>query len=591
MVLGLCLIALLTYLPTLQHELVWDDFGVITHNRSLRSLPLALRALVAAPAAGVGEPYDPSVEITRENFRPLRTLAHALVYAVWGAEPAPYHALNLLLHVAVCFSLFQLLCLLCPGNTLGCFLGTALFALHPVNTEVVCWAKEAEDLLAALFVLWTALTWLRLRSDRVDRRGVVVCAVLFLGALLSKESAVFLPVWLGAWLWLERVSGPAFASRRGASVECRVSGKVTAEDCPGDQATDAGDLDSPGCARDMVPNRVEATGVKRNGWGERHGSRGWAVFVTGLLVVVGLAWRHHVLGRTSQAGFVTGDCWTTWLSMPRVFLRYLRLEVLPVGLLADYHGFPRAGSMTDAVAWGYTACFLMVVGLLSWWLWRRRLLAGWLWFWLALAPVMNLIPMLQLGAERFLYLPTMGISIILAQSGLGRTRSRTVLAVVTAVLCLLAALTLDRSRVWRNELSLWETTVRQMPRDGRAQRNLAKALLARNRAGEALPILLTLRANIPSAEHTMLLGYALCGVGRVEEGVPLLCEARAGTVLNDLGAEAAQRREWTLAERYFSLALEMDPRDTRYRQNLDLLQREMQAAGVVPLRQKRPASP
>ncbi len=140
-----------------------------------------------------------------DYYRPLGFLSFATDWSAWQDWPAGYHAVSLLLHL-----LNTLLVFLLARRLLGAgaaVMAAAIFGLHVANHEAVFWMSARFDLLAtacalgALLAMGTLGPW---------RRGAV--ALLYLAALLSKESAVALPIAAGAHAWLigrERTAGLA----------------------------------------------------------------------------------------------------------------------------------------------------------------------------------------------------------------------------------------------------------------------------------------------------------------------------------------------------------------------------------------------
>lgn len=133
-------------------------------------------------------------------YRPLVGLSYFLD-AQWRAEDLrAFHATNLALHAAATFLLFRFLGTLRLGAWPALLLAT-VFAVHPANTETVAWVPGRTDSLLAVCVLGALLT-LRKWVERLDARALVAHAVLTLLALLSKESAIILPLLYAADLAL-----------------------------------------------------------------------------------------------------------------------------------------------------------------------------------------------------------------------------------------------------------------------------------------------------------------------------------------------------------------------------------------------------
>jgi tetratricopeptide (TPR) repeat protein len=110
---------------------------------------------------------------------------------LWGLSPAGHHLHSLLWHLAAAVALWRLLRQLV--SPVAALLGMALFALHPVQVEAVAWVSARNDPMSAALLLGALAVLL---PDSVSRRQCALGGGLFLGALLSKESAALAPVFL-----------------------------------------------------------------------------------------------------------------------------------------------------------------------------------------------------------------------------------------------------------------------------------------------------------------------------------------------------------------------------------------------------------
>ncbi|MFO7693543.1 MAG: hypothetical protein R6V57_10705 [Vicinamibacterales bacterium] len=189
----LVLAILLAYLPAVAAGLgfVSDDFMVLQRVRDASGL--------AGAAAFFGQPYY-------DYYRPLGFVSFAADWTLWRSWPAGYHATSLLLHVVNTLLVF-LLARRLPGADVS-MVAAAIFGLHVVNQEAVFWAAARFDLLATAGALGALL----LLGSRLRWRHAAA-ALLYLCALLSKESVVALPVAAGAYLWLVRRDGPSELAR------------------------------------------------------------------------------------------------------------------------------------------------------------------------------------------------------------------------------------------------------------------------------------------------------------------------------------------------------------------------------------------
>ena len=141
---------------------------------------------------------------------------------------------------------------------------------------------------------------------------------------------------------------------------------------------------------------------------------------------------------------------------------YATLIVLPHGLNADYSGFPATDRLLDPAALLAAAGVALLGAAALAAAWQRR---GWaapaLWFFVTLAPVLQIVPHHDFMAEHFLYLPLVGLALgagaaierIAGARGLSWTR-----ALAAALLVVFAARTVRRNRDWKDPLTFWRTT-------------------------------------------------------------------------------------------------------------------------------------
>jgi len=139
---------------------------------------------------------------------------------------------------------------------------------------------------------------------------------------------------------------------------------------------------------------------------------------------------------------------------------YARLLVVPVNLLYNYNGtIPYQGFSLDPAA--LAASLLLIVSLGLAFFFRRKRPAvtfSILFFYLALMPVMNIVPTMTLLAERFLYIPSIIVGIIVADilASVTAGRIRTILHGAAAVVVLLFCwMTFERNLEWNDNATLY----------------------------------------------------------------------------------------------------------------------------------------
>jgi len=173
---------------------------------------------------------------------------------------------------------------------------------------------------------------------------------------------------------------------------------------------------------------------------------------------------------------VSGDLW--------ILGRYGLLLAFPWNLCADYsvpHPVP-AGGLALGLA------LPVVLALLAWR--RRETLPGAVWFAVALLPVMNLVPLSTPMAERFLYLPALGLAwAVAALWDRLETPQRAAGIWVLGLLVVAGTVrTQVRARDYDSAERLWTATLRVNPRSLRGLQNLAGVRLKQGRVKEAVDL-------------------------------------------------------------------------------------------------------
>lgn len=140
-------------------------------------------ALPLAAPLGVNSPWTAVFRL--EQTRPLTWLT---LWANLRISPNPFgfHLVSLVLHACAVLACWIALRRILPERAV--LIATALFALHPLQTEAVVYVFARATLLYTLFCLLAFSAWI------VNRRWAAVA--LFALALLAKEEAVTFPVFL-----------------------------------------------------------------------------------------------------------------------------------------------------------------------------------------------------------------------------------------------------------------------------------------------------------------------------------------------------------------------------------------------------------
>lgn len=112
-------------------------------------------------------------------------------------SPAVFHVANLLVHACNAVLVYFILQRLLRGKPFAAMLGALMFALHPLQVEAVAWVSGFRDVFGGLLALLTILRYLDFldASEPPARRNAyLIAAGAFALALLSKPTAVVLPL-------------------------------------------------------------------------------------------------------------------------------------------------------------------------------------------------------------------------------------------------------------------------------------------------------------------------------------------------------------------------------------------------------------
>jgi Flp pilus assembly protein TadD len=251
------------------------------------------------------------------------------------------------------------------------------------------------------------------------------------------------------------------------------------------------------------------------------------------------------------------------------YARYLGKLFWPVDLVVFY---PHPGHWP----WGVAAAAALVVAalcLLAVWRSRRAayLMVGLFWFLGMLVPVIGLV---QVGgqslADRYVYVPAMGVFIILAwglEAAVTRWRLSKTLVAAGAVVVLgaCAGRTRDQLRYWHDGEKLFAHALAVTEGNHVAYNCLASVRYHQGRVSEAIMYLgkaLELRPNYALAHHN--LGCAHLANGHVDEAITHLRKALElqpdyAEAHNNLGVALRQRGELGNARAHFQRALEIRP--------------------------------
>lgn len=429
------LIALWTYQTTTSNLFVWDTTAYLfkwEHRISQLNFENIYWMLTAF------EVY---------NWHPLTWLSWAIDYQLWGGlDSWGYHFSNNTLHainsVLVFITAIVLFALNDPNSKhypistdkysiIAAFFTAAAFAVHPQHVESVAWVAERKDLLCQLFMLLTLLTYVKYVtcSEKVKTRWYLGTLGMFALALLSKPMAVTLPAIL-LLIDMYPLRRTALAPTINQSIQQRPLRHLLLEKLP--------------------------------------------FFALSVAVIL-----FTLFAQTKALSSVSIDL--------RVFNAFnsimLYLEKLVIPLHFSPH-YPYFLSPNEDITWrAFVPLFSFVavsfLALAAWQKGNRAWLTAWVFYLIALSPVIGLIQVGGQGAaDRYAYFPTLPAYFLLGAGILAALQHSTIrglatLAVMLSVVTSLAFSARQQVEVWQNPLTLWSQAVLSYPKHVFARNNLA----------------------------------------------------------------------------------------------------------------------
>jgi len=414
--------SLLLYLNTTHGKFVYDDFKIIVENCFIKEWKYF-------PKIFTKDYFIISGEM---SYRPIVTITYFIDYALWRLKPFGFHLTNVILHT-LNTALFYLFLSAILQNKKIVLLSTLFFVTHLALLETINCIGYREDLLSATFLLVSLIYFVK--SDTIlykksDKRRFTlyyaISLIAYLCALFSKEMAITLSLLLLLFvIFSDQKIWPSLVKRfKGIYI-------------------------------------------------------GYIAVSLFYIIIRFIVFKNHELKATYQpGGFLVNT-----LTMIKILASYIKLSFFPFSLNADYVvslvKTPLDGSFILSIIFLISIFILFVILIKS-----RNMFSCWMaWFFIMILPVMNILPIGNIMAERYLYIPVMGFCVakgILIYRITDSTLSPRAIPLRRIIQLVLVTLMIGgygfsiiwKNGDWRDEFTLWTKTILRSPNSHRAHCNL-----------------------------------------------------------------------------------------------------------------------
>ncbi|MGB8356481.1 MAG: tetratricopeptide repeat protein [Chthoniobacteraceae bacterium] len=453
------------------------------------------------------------------RWAPVTVMSHMLDCQIYGLWAGGHVLTNVLLHGVTAIVLFLVLWRMTGALWRGAFVA-AVFAIHPLRVEAICWISARGDVLDAFFFVLTLgayLGYVRRPQSRVRYWAV---ALVFALGLMAKSMIVTLPfVLLLLDYW------PLNRFPKGAKQEdfLRAGRRLVVEKIP------LFVLAVMSCVATVLATRgVHVDGIEND----------------------------SILQRVCNALIS--------------YAIYLRQMVYPAGLAIPYITPVHGVSYAQA---GLALLVLAGISYAAWYLRRMRpwLAVGWLWYVGMLAPVTGIVQISYYShADRYTDLPQIGLGVIVAwgvaEMCAGLSYRRILLggvsaaAIVAMVMCARV-----QASYWHDDETLWRHAIACTADNYMATSNLGNALLKNGQADEAMATYRkAMEINPEYAVPYYNMGLALFQKGDVDDAIAnyekaIAKDADYADPENNLGNALMQKGAVDEAISHYRRAAEIKP--------------------------------
>lgn len=350
------------------------------------------------------------------NYAPISMIGFAIDWLVFHGNAAGHHAMSLLFHIVNGVLVYKLAELILKDN-LKALLCAVIFCFHPLQVETVAWVSAKNNLVYSVFFLSGLIYYSKFIIDGI-KKHYFYALLFFILSVLSKPSAICFPLVLFLFDHLLK-SKLDFKSLIVNKIPFIIVAVIL------------------GIA--TIYTRTEDKFINQN--------HAYAI--------------HERIG---YAGYA--------------ILQYIYKFFIPMDLSVIY---PYPQNKVLSISVGYLILILLVFALYKLYKSSSKIIFfGLLFFIINLLLVLQFIPFGEvLTADRYMYLPIIGISIALLSIIPLKEKQLKIAGI--ALMLVFGSLTFMRASVWKNSISLYSDIIKKYPHSFVALNSLgAEYMLTKN---------------------------------------------------------------------------------------------------------------
>lgn len=403
----------LVYYNSLSNGFVFDDDTIILSNPAIESTSNIPKFFTA------DEGFH---KVIGRYYRPVVSSTYAIDYSIWKLDPYGYHLTNVIIHIICCVLLFKIFTVLFwryKYRNLFSLFSALIFAVHPIHTEAVTWVSGRTDSLVTLFFFASFLCYLyftremrfdsrqnQLRTVKDKNYSYLAWSLFFYAAgLLTKEMIITMPVIILLY--------------------------------------------------DFVYRKKPLSYFKEN-------ITAYIMFavVTAAYLLLRYVLLKDVPERENYLYFIGKDAVVVVGTMLKTIPVYFRLLFAPFNLLYHYNGVIQDAKLIIDFPVLLSIAFIVLLLGLAYFFYKKDSIVSFciLFFFVSLLPVMNIIPTMSLMAERFLYLTSFSLVLLICHLSLlgSSKRDFSILTFgIVIIIALMSFLTYKRNFDWKDNNTLY----------------------------------------------------------------------------------------------------------------------------------------